>query len=77
MKDFIAKVKTGDSKSTEELLQLFDSYIRRKSYIDGQFNEDCYQELRIKLLDCVRKFSYDKINNILENLSIDIKDHKD
>ena len=38
--------------------------------IDGVFDEDLYQELNIKLIDCIKKFDFNCKDEILSCLDI-------
>lgn len=53
------KALQGDKEAFLEMIQLFKRKLYKTSYVNGQFNEDCYQELNITLLRSIKKF---KIN---------------
>lgn len=48
--------KNGDVCATTKLLEIFDPMLKKNSKINGKINDDLYQELRIKLINCVKKF---------------------
>jgi len=56
-KSLCQAVKEGDEAAVNEMLNMFEPLLRKHSIIDGVFDEDCFQELRIKLLECITKFN--------------------
>ncbi|KGG80971.1 hypothetical protein Y919_03090 [Caloranaerobacter azorensis H53214] len=63
--------KEGNEEALEQLLILFDPIIYKNSFIDNKFDEDCYQELRIKLIDCIKNFKFNGIKSIYAYLDIE------
>ncbi len=57
-KDLCFFIKKKNNEASLELLNRFIYLARKKSYIDGVFNEDCYQEQMMRLIICARKFIY-------------------
>lgn len=43
-------------KDTESLLEMFTPLLRSKSYLNGIFDEDLYQELTLAFIKSVNKF---------------------
>ena len=42
--------------SQEKILEMYAPLLYRAAMIDGQYDEDLYQELCVVFLKCVRKF---------------------
>lgn len=53
IKELFQTAKEGKEGSLEQILILFDPIMYKNSIINNKFDEDCYQELRIKLIECV------------------------
>ncbi|WP_427337840.1 helix-turn-helix domain-containing protein [Caloranaerobacter sp. DY30410] len=70
-KRLFQSAKEGDEEALEQLLILFDPIIYKSSFIDNKFDEDCYQELRIKLIDCIKNFEFNGIKSIYTYLNIE------
>ncbi len=62
LKKLFTMAKQGDEKAISILLILLQPRIRRNSYINGSFNEDCFQELSIRLFTGLKKFQYEEKN---------------
>lgn len=60
IKKVVEMAQEGDQKSLEMLLKLFSPLIVKHSCIEGEFNEDCFQELSIRLINCIGKFQVPK-----------------
>lgn len=56
--NLVNKAQNEDGKSMEILLDMFKPLIYKHSVIDGRLDEDCFQELNIKLIKCVKNFKY-------------------
>jgi len=54
--EMLGKAKNGDSKATEELLNMYRPLLYKESLISGIFDEDLFQELCIVFLTCISKF---------------------
>lgn len=46
----------NDQDAIETLLRIFHPHIVKNSFYQGRFDSDCYQELSIKVLDCIKMF---------------------
>ena len=46
----------NDEEATKELIETFQPLIYKNSYINGNLDLDCVQELNIKLYNCAKKF---------------------
>lgn len=55
-KDLLIRAKMGDRQAQQELTELYKPFIVKMSMVNGQFDEDLYQELCIVLLVCIQKF---------------------
>ena len=56
IKDLLILAKLGDSSATETLLETYRPLILKASIIDGEFDEDLFQELQIVFMHCVQAF---------------------
>ncbi|EOD01406.1 helix-turn-helix domain-containing protein [Caldisalinibacter kiritimatiensis] len=70
IKELFQSAKKGNEKALEQLLIIFNPIIYKNSYINGEFDEDCYQELRIKLIDCIKNFKFNGITSVYDYLNI-------
>ena len=48
--------RSGNQDALEELVLMYDPLLSNAARIDGVFDEDLYQELRIVLLKCIQTF---------------------
>lgn len=55
-RDLLLAAKGGDEDAFSELLEIYKPLLIRYSVINGQFNEDLYQEQCITLLRCISTF---------------------
>lgn len=55
-RDLLLAAKGGDEDAFSELLEIYKPLLIRYSMINGQFNEDLYQEQCITLLRCISTF---------------------
>lgn len=46
----------GEQTATEQILEMFKPLLVKNSLINGRFDEDLYQELRIEVLKCIRTY---------------------
>lgn len=56
IKDLLILAKLGDSSAMETLLETYRPLILKASIIDGEFDEDLFQELQIVFMHCVQAF---------------------
>lgn len=58
IKTLVEQVQKNDNKeeALTSIMNTFGNYILSKSIIDGNIDDDCIQELNIKLVDCIKKF---------------------
>lgn len=55
--EMLVKAKHGDSKSKEELLNMYRPLLYKEALVDGIFDEDLFQELCLVFLTCVSRFN--------------------
>lgn len=51
---------SGDEIATREICKRYERYIKKYSYVNGKFDEDVYQDLYLKLLECIQRFRGDQ-----------------
>ena len=54
--EVLFRAKMGDHVSTEQIVEMFRPLLIKNSLINGRFDEDLYQELRIEVLKCIRNY---------------------
>lgn len=55
-KEMIIRAKRGENGAIEELLEMYRPLITKESIIDGIFDEDLYQELCYRFIQCIDRF---------------------
>lgn len=50
------RAKTGDKEAAKEIIEMFNPLLCTYSTINGRFDEDCYQELCIRMILCIKNF---------------------
>lgn len=55
--EMLMKAKHGDSKSKEELLNMYRPLLYKEALVDGIFDEDLFQELCLVFLTCISRFN--------------------
>lgn len=60
LKEIHTKSLKGDKEALNEMTDIFRRQLYKHSYINGRFNEDCFQELNIKLIEGIKRFRFDK-----------------
>ena len=55
-KDMLISAKQGDRETMETLLETYRPLMLKESIIDGEFDEDLFQELQIVFMHCVKMF---------------------
>ena len=48
--EVLFRAKMGDHVATEQIVEMFRPLLIKNSFINGRFDEDLYQELRIEVL---------------------------
>lgn len=52
----LISAKSGNQDSIAELMEMYSPLLFKESVVDGCFDEDLLQELRLILLLCIKKF---------------------
>lgn len=55
-RDLLDAAKKGNSIASETILDMYKPLLMKESIIDGVFDEDLYQELRLVLIKCIKNF---------------------
>ena len=63
-RELIYLAKSGDINALERTIEMFKPCINKNSFINGEFNEDIFQELNIELIRCIKKFVYTEFQDI-------------
>lgn len=54
--ELLRLAKSDNQKAIEALLEMYKPLLGRAAIVDGQYDEDLYQELCMTFLRCVRLF---------------------
>lgn len=71
LKQLYELAKEDDEKAFEEITEKFEPLIYKNSYISGELDPDCIQELKIKLYNCIKKFEFKTKEEFASYLDID------
>lgn len=55
--ELLQSAKAGSEDAIMELVKLYDPMLMKAAVLNGVFDEDLYQELRMALLGCIRTFT--------------------
>ena len=55
-KELIIRAKSGGNSAIEELLEMYRPLLTKESIVEGVFDEDLYQELCYRFVQCIEKF---------------------
>ena len=55
-KDILLRAKGGEQTALQQLFDMYEPLLVKKSSEDGVFDEDLYQELCLTLINCVKRF---------------------
>ena len=55
-KELIIRSKRGENSAIEELLEMYRPLLTKESIVEGVFDEDLYQELCYRFVQCIDKF---------------------
>ena len=55
-KELIIRAKRGENNAIEELLEMYRPLLTKESIVEGVFDEDLYQELCYRFIQCIDKF---------------------
>ncbi len=56
-KELLIKARNGSNDAKEELLKMYQPLLFKESIVDGVYDEDLYQELCMRFIDCIDKFN--------------------
>ena len=54
--EVLFRAQMGDQEAILQILEMFRPILIKNSLINGRFDEDLYQELRIEVLKCIRTY---------------------
>ena len=54
--EVLFRAQMGDQEAILQILEMFRPLLIKNSLINGRFDEDLYQELRIEVLKCSRTY---------------------
>ena len=54
-KELLSRAKDRDAVSVERIAEMYQPLLIKESVVQGVFDEDLYQELRLTLLNCIEK----------------------
>lgn len=54
----------GDGEAIGVIFEIFQPMIYKNSFINGYFDCDCFQELCIKFMYCIKTFKFINISDI-------------
>ena len=55
-KELLKQAKIGNDPAIAEIMNMYRPLLIKNSIIDGNYDEDLFQELSITLLKCIRQF---------------------
>ena len=55
-KELIIRAQRGENSAIEELLEMYRPLLTKESIVEGVFDEDLYQELCYRCVQCIEKF---------------------
>ncbi len=56
-KELLVKAQNGSNDAKEELLKMYQPLLFKESIVDGVYDEDLYQELCMRFINCIDKFN--------------------
>lgn len=54
--EMLFRAQMGNQEAISQILEMFRPLLIKNSLIKGRFDEDLYQELRIEVLRCIKKY---------------------
>ena len=54
--EVLFRAQMGGQEAILQILEMFRPLLIKNSLINGRFDEDLYQELRIEVLKCIRTY---------------------
>ena len=65
LKELQKEASQGDNEAMTAILNRYNGVVKRNSYVKGKFDEDCYQELSIQVMKCVKRFQFQEVHDVL------------
>ncbi len=56
LENLYKKARTGDKQALEKIIEYFNPLLCNYSIINDKFDEDCYQQLCVRLILCIKNF---------------------
>jgi hypothetical protein len=75
-KDKFLQAQKGYEEALKEIFLEFNLLLYKNSYINGRFNEDCFQDLSERFIKCVDSFEFKDDIDKHDFLEILAKYHK-
>lgn len=60
----------GDKNAISTFLEIFRPMIYKNSFVDGCFDQDCFQELSIRLLHCIKVFRFTDKTDVYQHFRL-------
>jgi DNA-directed RNA polymerase specialized sigma24 family protein len=70
LRELYKLAREDNDEAIEELISRFKPLIYKNSYISGELDLDCVQELTIKLYKCIKKFEFKSKEEVKEYLDL-------
>lgn len=64
--------KLNNKDALNKLIKTFQPCIYKNSFIGNRFDEDCFQELNLKFIQCIKTFEFKNNENIGKYLTTNI-----
>lgn len=58
--ELLMRAQRGDMDAREQIFTMYRPLLIRKSFVDGRFDEDLFQEVSKTLIICIHRFSPDQ-----------------
>ena len=55
-KELLYRARQGDEDAILEIFEMYRPLLIKNALVEGIFDEDLYQELRLEVLKCIRGF---------------------
>jgi len=62
------RAQGGNNDAIQKILEIFQPLVLKHSVENGSINEDYFQELSIKLLNCIQTFEFAPDKNPIEDI---------
>jgi hypothetical protein len=69
LRQLFEAAQRGDGDAIGTILDIFQPMIYKNSCINGYFDCDCFQELSIKFIHCIKTFKFTNISDITKYFS--------